>query len=73
MDSDEKKDRKRWLQETDNSGTSNNTVIIMVSVIIALSIVAIGVLIKCKKRRRQTREIELQADDAVNKTSRHTI
>ena len=73
MDSDEKKDRRRWLQETDNSGTSNNTVIIMVSVIIALSIVAIGVLIYCNKRRRQTREIELQADDAVSKISRHTV
>ena len=78
MDSNEKKDRRRWLQETDNSGTdenkrSNNTIVILVSVIIALTIVAIGVLIYCKKRRQITREIELQAADAVNKISRHTV
>ena len=73
MDSDEKKDRRTRLQETDNSGKSNSTIVIVVSVIIALTIVAIGVLIYCKKRRQITREIELQAADAVNKTSRHTI
>jgi len=72
MDSDEKKDRRRWLQETDNSGKSNSTIVIVVSAIIALTIVAIGVLIYCKKRRQITREIELQAD-AVNKISRHTV
>ena len=59
--------------ESDTSVTvnkkSNDAIIIAVSVVIALSIVAIGVLIYCKKRR-QTREIELQAD-AVNKSSRH--
>ena len=73
MDSDEKKDRKRWLQETDNSRKSNSTIVIVVSTIIALTIVAIGVLIYCKKRRQITREIELQAADAVSKISRHTV
>jgi hypothetical protein len=61
------------LQATENSNPdnkrSNSAIIIVVSVIIALSIVAIGVLIYCKKRR-QTREMELQAD-AVNKSSKH--
>ena len=67
------KDAGLESDNSDGSGTekkkNNNKVIIVVSVIIALSIVAIGVLIYCKKRR-QTREIELQAD-AVNKSSRH--